>query len=167
VIAIPDYYWLSRNLNFFPLKFCYSGNFFSRFFILRTIALLLHPRGWEGCEIRCDVYCDEHVCTELKHAIFPNLWVLQRFKTAKVTFILTGHWQSCHLIGHTHTHAHTHAHTHNHFMASWIVSGTIRVSQHQKGKTRKVKPIWIYWSKRSVSGSGISWTICKIWKSAP
>jgi len=22
------------------------------------------------------------------------------------------------------------------------------VSQHQKGKTRKVKPIWIYWSKR-------------------
>jgi len=26
--------------------------------------------------------------------------------------------------------------------------------------TRKVKPIWIYWSKR-VSGSGISWAICK------
>jgi len=22
------------------------------------------------------------------------------------------------------------------------------VSQHQKGKSRKVKPIWIYWSKR-------------------
>jgi len=22
------------------------------------------------------------------------------------------------------------------------------VSWHQKGKTRKVKPIWIYWSKR-------------------
>jgi len=22
------------------------------------------------------------------------------------------------------------------------------VSRHQKGKTRKVKPIWIYWSKR-------------------
>jgi len=26
--------------------------------------------------------------------------------------------------------------------------------------TRKVKPVWIYWSKR-VSGSGISWAICK------
>jgi len=26
--------------------------------------------------------------------------------------------------------------------------------------TRKVKPIWIYWSKR-VGGSGISWAICK------
>jgi len=31
---------------------------------------------------------------------------------------------------------------------SWILSGTTRVSRHQKGKTRKVKPIWIYWSKR-------------------
>jgi len=31
---------------------------------------------------------------------------------------------------------------------SWILSGTTRVSRHQKGKTRKVKPVWIYWSKR-------------------
>jgi len=39
--------------------------------------------------------------TEIKHAIFPELWVLQRFKTAKVTFSLTkGHWQSCHSKGH-------------------------------------------------------------------
>jgi len=30
----------------------------------------------------------------------------------------------------------------------WILSGTTRVSWYQKGKTRKVKPIWIYWSKR-------------------
>jgi len=26
----------------------------------------------------------------------------------------------------------------------WILSGTTQVSQYQKGKTRKVKPIWIY-----------------------
>jgi len=32
----------------------------------------------------------------------------------------------------------------NHFMAAWTLSGTIRVSRYQKGKTRKVKPIWIY-----------------------
>ena len=32
---------------------------------------------------------------------------------------------------------------------------------HQKGKTRKVKPIWIYCIKEIVSGSGISWAICK------
>jgi len=31
---------------------------------------------------------------------------------------------------------------------SWILSGTMPVSWHQKCKTRKVKPIWIYWSKR-------------------
>jgi len=29
------------------------------------------------------------------------------------------------------------------------LSGTARVSQYQKGKTRKVKPIWIYWSRDS------------------
>jgi len=34
--------------------------------------------------------------------VFPELWVLQTFKTAKVTFSLThGHRQSCHSIGHT------------------------------------------------------------------
>jgi len=36
----------------------------------------------------------------------------------------------------------------NHFTAVWILSGTTRVSQHQKDKTRKVKPVSIYWSKR-------------------
>jgi len=30
----------------------------------------------------------------------------------------------------------------------WILSGTTQVSRYQKGKIRKVKPIWIYWSKR-------------------
>jgi len=36
----------------------------------------------------------------------------------------------------------------NRFTAPWTLSGTTRVSQYQKGKTRKIKPIWIYWSKR-------------------
>jgi len=30
----------------------------------------------------------------------------------------------------------------------WTRSGAVRVWWYQKGKTRKVKPIWIYWSKR-------------------
>jgi len=35
------------------------------------------------------------------------------------------------------------------FYGLWILSRTTWVSQHQKGKTRKVNiPIWIYWSKR-------------------
>ena len=36
----------------------------------------------------------------------------------------------------------------NHFTAHWTESGTTWISWYQKGKTRKVKPIWIYWSKR-------------------
>jgi len=38
-------------------------------------------------------------------------------------------------------------HYYNHFTVPWTLSGTTRVSQYQKGKTRKVKPIWIYCSK--------------------
>jgi len=36
------------------------------------------------------------------------------------------------------------------------LSGTTRVSQYQKGK-----PIWILLKQETVSGSGISWAICK------
>jgi len=36
----------------------------------------------------------------------------------------------------------------NLFTVPWTLSGTTRVSRYQKGKTRKVKPIWIYCSKR-------------------
>jgi len=35
-------------------------------------------------------------------------------------------------------------------------SGTIRVSRYQKGK-----PIWILLEQETVSGNGISWTICR------
>jgi len=53
-------------------------------------------------------------------------------------------------------------HYYNRFTAPWTLSGTTRVSRYQKGKTRKVKPILIHWSKRSwLSGSGISWAICR------
>jgi len=47
------------------------------------------------------------------------------------------------MVDNTSTHTHTTVLWH-----SWILSETTWVSQHQKGKTRKVKPIWIYWSKR-------------------
>ena len=43
-----------------------------------------------------------------------------------------------------------HTHTHG------PLSGTTRVSRYQKGKT-----IWILLEQETVSGSGISWTICK------
>ena len=36
----------------------------------------------------------------------------------------------------------------NHFVAPRTLSRTIRMSRYQKGETKKVKPIWIYCSKR-------------------
>ena len=56
---------------------------------------------------------------------------------------------------HARTHARTHAYTHTHpFNGSF--SGTTQVSRYQKGK-----PIWILLKQETVSGSGISWAICK------
>jgi len=49
---------------------------------------------------------------------------------------------------------HTHTHTHTRFNGP--LSGTNRVSRYQKGK-----PIWILLKQETVSGSGISWAICK------
>ena len=51
----------------------------------------------------------------------------------------------------THTHTHTHTHPFN-----GPLSGTTRVSRYQKGK-----PIWILLKQETMSGSGISWAICK------
>jgi len=49
------------------------------------------------------------------------------------------------------THTHTHTHPFN-----GPFSGTTQVSRYQKGK-----PIWILLKQETVSGSGISWAICK------
>jgi len=54
----------------------------------------------------------------------------------------------------THTHAHAHAHTHTRLMA--LYPGLPR-----SASTRKAKPIWILLEQETVSGSGISWAICK------
>jgi len=58
---------------------------------------------------------------------------------------------------HARTHARTHAHTHTHTHTfNGPFSGNTRVSWYQKGK-----PIWILLKQETVSGSGISWAICK------
>jgi len=59
----------------------------------------------------------------------------------------------------TRTHACTHARTYactTVLRPSWILSGTTRVSRHQKGKTNLD-----LLEQEIVSGSGISWAICK------
>jgi len=53
------------------------------------------------------------------------------------------------------THTHTHTHTHR-FRLSLILSRTIRVSWHREGKTNLD-----LLEQEIVSGSGISWAICK------
>jgi len=50
--------------------------------------------------------------------------------------------------------AHTHTHTHTRLTA--FFPGLPR-----SASTRKVKPIWILLKQETVSGSGISWAICK------
>jgi len=47
-------------------------------------------------------------------------------------------------------------HTHNTHPFNGPLSGTTRVGRYQKGK-----PIWILLKQETVSGNGISWTICK------
>jgi len=52
------------------------------------------------------------------------------------------------------------------FYGPWTLSGTTQVSWYQKGITRKVKPIWIYWSKRQWMAVASAWHQLSIWKSA-
>jgi len=50
----------------------------------------------------------------------------------------------------------------NRFTAPWIFSGTTRVSRYQKGKTnQESKTNLDLLEQEIVSGSGISWAICK------
>ena len=50
----------------------------------------------------------------------------------------------------------THAHTHTHTRLTAVFPGLPGWAG-----TRKVKPIWIVLKQETVSGSGISWAICK------
>ena len=56
----------------------------------------------------------------------------------------------------THTHARTHTHTHTHSLLTALILGLPRWAG-----TRKVKPIRILLKQETVSGSGISWAVCK------
>ena len=51
---------------------------------------------------------------------------------------------------------HTHKHTHTHTRLTALFPGL-----PGRAGTRKVKPIWILLKQETVSGSGISWAICK------
>ena len=73
----------------------------------------------------------------------PNTWFLGPSKsTTKLVSQSTHKW------------THMHAHTHTRLTA--LCLGLPRWAG-----TRKVKPIWILLKQETVSGSGISWAICK------
>ena len=61
-----------------------------------------------------------------------------------------------HIHTHTRAHAHVHAHAHTHKHLIAICPGLPGWAG-----TRKVKPIWILLKQETVSGSDISWAICK------
>ena len=56
----------------------------------------------------------------------------------------------------THSLTYLLTYTHTHTRLTALFSGTTQVSL-----TRKVKPLWILLKQETVSGSGISWAICK------
>ena len=62
------------------------------------------------------------------------------------------HLLSTHARTHARTHAHTHTHTRLMALCPWLPGSA---------GTRKAKPIWILLKQETVSGSGISWAICK------
>ena len=57
---------------------------------------------------------------------------------------------------HIHIYINTHTHTHTHTRLTAFFPGLPRWAG-----TRKVQPIWILLKQETVSGSGISWNICK------
>ena len=58
---------------------------------------------------------------------------------------------------------HTHTHTHNTTVLLLVcnMSGSTRVNRYQKGKIKKVKTNLDLLEQEIVSGSGISWAICR------
>jgi len=70
-----------------------------------------------------------------------NIWrsSIPSFRACSTTTKMTVLWLFCSELDYYY---------YNRFMVPWTVFGTTRVNRYQKGKTRKVKPLWIYWSER-------------------
>ena len=75
---------------------------------------------------------------------------LMHTQIAVLDWILALYKSCCYNYQHAHTHTHTHA------RLTALCPGLTRWAG-----TRKVKPIWILLKQETVSGSGISWAICK------
>jgi len=100
-----------------------------------------------------------HYCSSLVITLIDRAHILPSFKSLCRIFCLSmqkslksyGSLQFLHswIIVRSAFQIFTHAHMHTTVLhPSWILSETTQVIWHQKGKTRKVKAICIYWSKR-------------------
>jgi len=98
-----------------------------------------------------------HNTTTALMDLHPHLLTIHVLRSSSSSFICTkikkhaGH-RGC-FVNNTNVCALTHTRTHP---FNGPFSGTTRVSRYQKGK-----PIWILLKQELVSGSGISWTVCK------
>ena len=46
-------------------------------------------------------FVGKHIIVNTARVVFPDVWALERFQTAKVSFKVTqGQWHWCHLLGH-------------------------------------------------------------------
>ena len=93
-------------------------------------------------------YTLQQVGRYLKTAPSPGLIELWFYAPLDTKYVILETFPQANLLAYTHTH------THNRLMA---------LSPGLPGwaSTRKVKPIWILLEQETVSGSGISWAICK------
>ena len=108
------------------------------------LCLLAH---WGGRRLGSELTWPQH--TVIGDRITPVIKQHTRASTHAACLNISGFLS---LINHsTHTHTHTHTHPFN-----GPFSGTTGWAG-----TRKVKPIWILLKQETVSGSGISWAICK------
>jgi len=110
----------------------------------------------------------DNVLWKLKQLLLSTLDWVSHFFSVKVCTSLyrCPDWvpQGFALFTHARTHARVcvcvraraHAHTHTHTRLMALCPGLPRWAG-----TRKVKPIWILLKQETVSGSGISWAICK------
>jgi len=119
------------------------------------------------CRVECDATFSELTeCSILRHLasqlyIATTSWLIDREVTVIESKLPVNHiivnnlsavkqvYDNATLKAQLHNFRHEYNYNnYNHFSALWILSETTQVSRYQKGKTRKVKPIWIYWSKR-------------------
>ena len=61
-----------------------------------------------------------------------------------VEYVAYYYYNHCYCYCYCYCYYHYYYYYYNRFTAPWTLSGTTRVSRYQKGKTRKVKPVWIY-----------------------